>query len=285
MRFKVKCVSSGDLNEGPVPETLIAAQDNIAPGVIGKGKGSALKCPGNDRNLVGIEAHEIRASSVDAGRMHSKQNNSRRHWIGIQWSPALACENAVDEHEVALAILRLRRTQRAIGIAEENNLVEVEAHAPNGVVAKPVSAADRGAGIAKNWLAGVARYTMQPRSDHRYPHRKTAKRRGNLAFGPVLEIRVGVFVATSERRAFRVVREPIFVCIDSNQILEARSDAGFFVGLPFRQTEDHVALDGTACDEIFVLPSAVVTIDNACVIIRSVIITGAAMIDEFTCLT
>src|SRR5579871_6629354 len=249
MRFKVKCVSSGDLNEGPVPETLIAAQDNIAPGVIGKGKGSALKCPGNDRNLVGIEAHEIRASSVDAGRMHSKQNNSRGHWIWIQRSPTLACENAVDEHVVAFAILRLRRAQRAIGIAEEDNLVEVEAHPPDGVVAKPVSAADRAAGVAKNWLAGVACYAMQPRSDHRYPHRKTSKRRG-----------------------FRVVREPILVCIDSNQILEARSDAGFLVGLPFRQTEDHVALDGTARDEIFVLPAAVVTIDHACVIVRSVVI-------------
>src|SRR5262249_28859012 len=96
--------------------------------------------------------------------MRTEQNHACWNRIRIQRPSSLPSQNAINEHVVALAILWSRIAQRAVGIPVKHNLVEVEAHAPDRIVAKPVAAADRTFGVPKHWFTCSPRNPMQPRS-------------------------------------------------------------------------------------------------------------------------
>src|SRR5215472_11656150 len=112
-----------------------------------------------------------------------------------------------------LTVLRLRFAKRAIGIAVQNNLVEVEAHPPNRVVSKPVAAADGAFRISKNRLADTTGHAMNPRPHQGNAMRETTNYGGYSTLGAVLQVGTGMLVSTLRGTAFGVVREPILVCV------------------------------------------------------------------------
>ena len=122
---------------------------------------------------------------------------------------------------------------------------------------------------------------MDPGPNHRDPMRESANGGCHLALGAVLQVRIGMLVSAERRRAFGVMRQPVLVGVHADQILEARGDPRFLVRLPLRQAEHHIALDGATGNQIFVASPAVMTIDDAGVIVRAIVVAGAGVIHEF----
>ena len=100
--------------------------------------------------------------------MCTEEYNARMDGIWIQRSSSLPGNDTIHQDIVALAILRQGGTQGPVRVAVQHQLVKVEAHAPHGVIAKPIPAADDGFRIAKYWLANAPSRTVYPRPNNRY---------------------------------------------------------------------------------------------------------------------
>src|SRR5512146_1530459 len=92
-----------------------------------------------------------------------------------------------------------------------------------------------------------------------------------------------MLIPTILRVAFGVMGQPVLICIHSDQVLKTYRDTGFLVRFEFGQAEYYISLDDRSRDHVFVVPARVVAIDLAGIVIRSVVMAGAVMTNEFTC--
>src|ERR1019366_5808577 len=99
----------------------------------------------------------------------------------------------------------------SVGVTIEDNLVQIEAHPPDGVVAEPVPAANGALGVAKDRFPDSTRHLMDPGANHRDPMRESANRGRHLAFGAALQVRIRMLLSPEGRSTFGVMRQPVLI--------------------------------------------------------------------------
>src|SRR5438105_4947730 len=148
-----------------IPLGAIADDSNVSPVPLHQWILAATKSLPNDWNAFRIKAHKVSTSCIDAGGMNAKHHDSRGHGVGVRRSASLAGNDAVDKHVMPLTVLGRRRTKRPISFAVHYELVQVEAHSPDSIVAPPVAAADHFLGIAEYVRSDALCPAMKPPSD------------------------------------------------------------------------------------------------------------------------
>src|SRR5258708_462609 len=145
-----------------IPLGAIADYSHVSPVPFHQWILPATKSLPNDWNAFRIKAHQVSTSCIDAGGMNAKHHDSRGHGVGVRRSASLAANDAVDKHVMPLAILRRRRAKRPVRLAVHYELVQVEAHSPDRIVAPPVAAADHFLGIAEDVRSHTLCPAMKP---------------------------------------------------------------------------------------------------------------------------
>src|SRR5512143_1987883 len=114
---------------------------------------------------------------------------------------------------MSFAIFRPRFANLAVSTAVEHQLVEVETHSPDRVIAEPVSTPDHGFSIAENRASDPAGALHQARTDAGKADCDPAKHCGRATFQTVFRGGPGTFVTPNFRMTLRVVRKPVLVGI------------------------------------------------------------------------
>src|SRR4029453_3853733 len=115
----------------------------------------------------------------------------------------------------------------AAGVAVVEAAVQVEAHAPGGLIAVPVAAADER--VAARGVLGAPNPAYEPRAD---PAREQRAR--HLGGGAAQAIDHGStrkLVAALRRRSDTMMRQQILVAVDADEILERERNARLLVRL------------------------------------------------------
>lgn len=88
-------------------------------------------------------------------------------------------------------------------------------------------------------------------------------------------------VAALARRSLGVVRQPVFVGIDADQIFQGAGDANFFVRLQLGQVDRRIGIHGSAAEQVLMPGALVVRIGLRHVIAGAVETAAAGVPDKF----
>ena len=128
----------------------------------------------------------------------------------------------------------------------------------------------------------------------RFFHRNEQSRHARPIFQPPLDgAHPGVFQARSDGRgrelvasligcALGVVRQPVFIGVDADEIFQRAGDADFFVRFEFGQIDEHVGVHRRAAQQVFVARSSVFLVGFSHVERGAVESALSVVADEFT---
>src|SRR5688572_25027991 len=126
------------------------------------------------------------------------------------------------------------RPHRTVGIPVQKQLVQVQAHPPQGRISPPVPAADHFVGITEDVRSRASRCSTHLRSKNGNVRGNLAEHRNELALQPVEKVRARMLVSTLARIALRVMREPVLVRVHTDKVLETDGDSSLLVCLELR---------------------------------------------------
>ena len=131
----------------------------------------------------------------------------------------------------------------------EEAFIEVEHHPPAGVIAVPVAGANHLLGITKiepaEFFTGTKKARklgaiLEPAFGGAHPGMFQARFHGG---GREL-------IAAEVGRSFGVMREPVFIGVDADEVLQSARQANLFVGFELGQVYEHIGVHGRAAEQI-----------------------------------
>ena len=207
-------------------------------------------CSASRRILLPIEAH------------HAWRPRNRRRPDGCPASMTpqglgsgamgplpFAADDAVD-HGRDTAAARVRR--RPLPSKKNRALVQVEHHPPAGIVAVPVARSARRSACRRNKRARSSSAERTAATGAGRCFNDPLGRAHPGVLEPGLGRRGGELIATAVRRALGVMRQPVLVGVDADQVLQRAGQADLLVGLQLGHVDQHVGVHRRAAEQVLV---------------------------------
>ena len=125
------------LVEPPSPSCLVGDHFNVAGLERNKIQFAHGETVFQQPQFLPVEAHQSCGHAIDRARMRAGQNHAARLGVGRHRTAALAANDAVHDREIAERL----GAPLAAAVEREKAFVQVQHHAPAGVIAVPVAGA------------------------------------------------------------------------------------------------------------------------------------------------
>ena len=173
-----------------------------------------------------IEAHQAHGDEIDGQRVRAGDHRAERHVVGCKPAFTLAANDPVEDRQHRSYGCR-RVEMEAASVAVVKAAVEVEAHAPGRTISPPIAAAQECVSAhARLDSAREPKDVCQSTAGEQRPgpvDRTTAQAIG--------EARLGELVASVGGPAQTVMRKPVLVAVDPDEVLDRERDPRLLVRL------------------------------------------------------
>jgi len=266
-----------DLSQNAVPGGMVGGQAKVLRIEVGEMRWAHSKSPFEHADLIPVEAHKSRRGAVDSERVGSGEKDAARVGVGGHRSIAFPPDDPIHDSEVTAR----RRAGAACTVETEQAFIEIEHHAPAGIVPVPIAGPYDLLGVAKEHSSGLLegdKETGERRTVLEQPFGGAHPGVFEAGFGGVS----GELIPPLRWRAFGMVREPVLIGVDSHQVLQRTRQTNFFVGLEFRQIDEDVGLHWGTAKKVFVVGTLMAAVGFGHVIAGSIQPAAAGKPHEFT---